>query len=276
MKTSKLKTLIIIILVIVNGFLLSVAIPRLTAERYQMQQEKRILVRLLRESGIQADVDAIPDEAKLKSLAAGRDGAVEARVVRALLGETAFVDRGGGIYSYESAAGEAEFREFGDFSVELTSGSKKYSTPDTAKKLFKDLGFEALNIRGFTEDGAEFAAAEQATDGAALFNCTVKARYDESGLRSVSGTWITLVEPSSREELPAMGVASALVSFLDSSETLGIVCGEITDAEAGYILSRSSPVAQLSPVWMIKADTGTYYVSAITGEILSQKVNVNN
>jgi hypothetical protein len=267
-KISKLKTLIIIMLVIVNGFLLSLALPRLTAERRQMQEEKKSLVRLLRESDIQTDIEAIPDDVRLETLTVGRDEAVESKAVRMLLGEYEFSDMGGGIHSYESGAGSAEFRAGGDFSIELTSGAERYRTPDTAGRLFKDLGFDALNFRTFFEDGSECASADQALNGAAIFNCTVTARYDETGLRSISGTWITSAEPSSREDTRAIGVATALVSFLDRSENMGIVCGEITGVEAGYLLSRSSQSVELNPVWRIAADTGTYFVNALSGEII--------
>ena len=227
-------------------------------------RKKKSLVRLLRRATYRQyrshtdDVRLNPDGRKRRGCRVeGRSDASRVRIF----------GHGGGIHSYR-AARVRQSSARADFSIELTSGAERYRTPDTAGRLFKDLGFDALNFRTFFEDGSECASADQALNGAAIFNCTVTARYDETGLRSISGTWITSAEPSSREDTRAIGVATALVSFLDRSENMGIVCGEITGVEAGYLLSRSSQSVELNPVWRIAADTGTYFVNALSGEII--------
>ncbi len=267
MKMSQLKTLMIIILVIVNVFLMIQVIMKKTDERVQKQEVKQSLVDLLKKNDIEISPGIIPEEQTLEGLDAVRAQEAESRAAQALLGKTEPVDMGGGINSYESLNGRAEFRMGGDFIIELESETK-YRAADSAKKLFKDIGFSAQkeSVQQRSENGQSYVTAMQEIDGVPLFDCTVTAVFGPQGLQSISGNWVTGTQPNSQADT-AMSAPTALVTFLDWSGIQGKVCGEILELRAGYQLIRSGTAATLAPVWRIVADTGVYYLDALTGDI---------
>ena len=93
----------------------------------------------------------------------------------------------------------------------------------------------------------------------------VTAVFDDEGLRSLSGTWITAANHNTQSDSTAMGIASALVAFLDGRT---VVCREILSLKAGYYLvSSTGSSVRLNPVWQITVDSGEYYLDAVSGEI---------
>ena len=136
MKMSQLRTIIIVILVIVNIFLMAQVIPKEIAEKQQRQEEKESLVDLLARSDITIDVDAIPDDETLPGLIAGRDVETEARAVEALIGESEGVDMGGGIFAYTSESGTAMFYTGGEFDIVIT-GESTYNSVESVENAFK-------------------------------------------------------------------------------------------------------------------------------------------
>ena len=99
MEWGKLKNLIILILLLVNGFLLVlVGTRREEALRYERRALKQT-VQVLRRGGVEVDLDAVADGAGLTPMAVERDLAREAALAQVLLNQAVQGNnRGGGLY----------------------------------------------------------------------------------------------------------------------------------------------------------------------------------
>ncbi|MFG6352545.1 MAG: hypothetical protein K1W21_13260, partial [Oscillospiraceae bacterium] len=99
MEWRKLKNIIILILLLVNGFLLVLAASRWGEARQYARDALDGAAQVLEGSGIQVDPDAAVPADGLAPLTVERDLAWEAQMARALLGKDAQADnRGVGRY----------------------------------------------------------------------------------------------------------------------------------------------------------------------------------
>ena len=116
MDRFRLKNIIILILLLLNGFLLFSLSQRRTMQRDAFRRTAEQLVALFEEDGMALDGGAISQAAPLGGAALVRDAAQEERAAAFLLGEAlSSSDQGGGIFHYAGAAGEALFRSSGGF-----------------------------------------------------------------------------------------------------------------------------------------------------------------
>ena len=116
MDRSRLKNIIILILVLVNGFLLASLAQRRSAERDASRRTAEQLAALFQADGMVLDARAISRDAPPDGVALSRATALEEQAAAFLLGDAlTSSDQGGGIYHYAGAAGEALFRSSGSF-----------------------------------------------------------------------------------------------------------------------------------------------------------------
>ena len=107
----------------------------------------------------------------------------------------------------------------------------------------------------------------QVVEGRRVFNCSVDMNYGNSGLTSVTGR-LVLGSFAAVTGEPAMDAGTALMRFIANMESSGFICTEIVSMELGYTMSAQVTGSfQLTPVWHVTADTGEYYVNAISGAV---------
>ena len=115
MEWPKLKNIIILILLLLNGFLLVLVGMRYTES---VQYERAALeqtLKVLEGQGIQADGAALAPAGELAPLTAERDLERELQLAQALLGQdTQAENRGGGLYLYRGGGGELSVRAGGE------------------------------------------------------------------------------------------------------------------------------------------------------------------
>ena len=113
-----LKNIIIIILVLVNGFLLgSLSMRYWSAAKAQDQMEEQ-LVALFASDGMELDPDIISQDAPPSSLSLSRDLDREQAAAAFFLGsDMAQGDQSGDTYTYSSKLGAARFRSNGGFDI---------------------------------------------------------------------------------------------------------------------------------------------------------------
>ena len=116
MERFRLKNIIILILVLLNGFLVSSLAQRRTAERDAFHRTAEQLAALFEENGMTLEPGAVSRDLPPDGVALARDTALEERAAAFLLGDALSVsDQGGGIFHYAGPAGEAFFRSSGGF-----------------------------------------------------------------------------------------------------------------------------------------------------------------
>lgn len=271
MEWHKLKNIILLILLVVNGFLLVLVGSR---RKEDAEYERRALeqtVQVLERSGIQVRLEAVDPADGLSPSMVERDLEREAQLARALLGQTAEADnRGGGLYFYRSDEGELSVRAGGELSAKLEGGAHwQTDHPERrAAELLKKMGIDAEQI-DVAEDG-EWTRVRfrQLWNGAAVFSCEIEFTYQNGVLDSIQGSLLT-AQAGTAEAGQVLTLPTALMRFSEAVGATGDVCSAIQSMEAGYrgTAQSLSGGTRLAPVWLVTTDTAKYYLDCATGSL---------
>lgn len=264
-----LKNIIIIILVLVNGFLLGSLAMRETSEHSSRRQAEEQLVALFAADGISLDADAISGETPPAALSLLRDTKREREAAAFFLGQAITQeDQGGGIYTYTGASGTATFRSNGSFDIRgvLTSDSGENLCETFCQRFFYGKPTFLLDEAG----NGSGSAVYQYNQKLPVFNCTVTFTFEGGALTGVSGTLLPeegTPSPESREPLSA---AAALTTFQKMCRESKVVVSAVTEMYPCYELQSSGTSGlSLVPAWCIFTDIADYYVNCITGTVTS-------
>ncbi len=271
MEWRKVKNIIILLLLLVNGFLLFLVWARKSEADAYDQAALTQAVEALGVQGIRVEQSALSGAEGLSPATVERDVAGEGKLAAALLGETAAGDnRGGGLYLYQTDAGEVSVRPGGELSARLNDAPRLHTDDPAAHAaaLLKKMGVEGEQS-GVTrlEDGGAAVAFVQRWEGIPLFSCTAVFTYREGRLQAVDGVLLAF-GTASGESGGVLTLPTALMRFLDGVRERGDVCSAIQSMEAGYRASQAaSGVTRLTPCWHIATNTAEYYLDAATGAL---------
>lgn len=272
MEWRKLKNLIILILLTVNGFLLVlVGIRREESASYERSALEQT-VQVLEKGGIQVDIEAIVPADGLPPMTVERDVEREARLVSALLDEEVQGDnRGGGLYLYQGKLGEVSLRAGGELSADLSQDDHwKTARPEEhAAALLKKLGVKGALADQVDEGEDVVLRFRQSWNGAPVFSCEVEFIYRDGYLTALRGTLLMAAEGTA-EAGQALTLPTALMRFSEGLGATGDVCSAIRAMEPGYrgtVQSLSGGV-RLTPVWLVTTDTANYYLDCVTGALI--------
>ena len=191
MEWRKLKNIMILILLVVNGFLLVLVWSRRDESvRYQRRALERT-ARVLNQKGIDVHLDAAAPADGLTALTLERDLDRERQMAQGLLGRDVQADnRGGGLYLYRGGGGELSVRAGGELSAALADGpEQRTSDPGRhAAALLRDMGIRAEQTGVTQEDGWTRVRFRQSWDGVPLFSCEAQFAYRDGRLQTVQGT----------------------------------------------------------------------------------------
>ena len=271
MEWRRLKNIIILILVMLNGFLLVlVGLRRGEAAQYD-RSALEYTVEVLAGRGIVVDPAGLSPAGDLPSLSLERDLETERKLVRALLDEAVEADnRGGGLYLFQGALGEVSFRAGGGLSVILADSPAwdAAGPEDHAAALLNKMGISARQLSTEIQDGRTSVRFRQLWNKVPVFSCEVEFVYENGRLRTVQGTLLTAGQ-GVEEAGEVLSVPTALMRFLDGVTATGDVCSSIRSMEAGYRVA-SQPLSggvRLTAVWLVSSDTADYYLDGATGAL---------
>lgn len=273
MEWPKLKNIIILILLVVNGFLLVlVGARKEESARYERLALEQTM-QALENGGIQVDPDAVDSAEGLTPMAAERDLGRELQLAKALLGKgTVQVEnQGGGLYLYQNGSGELSVRAGGELSAEMADDPNLLADggPERhAAGLLKRMGIDAEQIDVTEESEWTRVRFRQVWNGVPVFSCEVEFVYDDTRLSSVQGTLLT-AQAGTAEAGSCLTLPTALMRFSEGIASAGDVCTAIRSMEAGYrgtVQSLSGGV-RLAPVWLVTTDTADYYLDGVTGAL---------
>ncbi len=266
---SKIKNLIIIILLLVNLFLLAMVLhDRIEASRTQRQALADVSA-AFESSGIELTADVQWNE-KLSGCSISRDLSRESAMVKSVIGTSTVEDLGGNILLYVGANGEARFRGTGEFEIILTPRAIPVSgSPlDTAKDVLSDMGYKTDASLALVENDADATTVTLLCRyrGNNVYNCSVSFVFTPDYLMMISGR--RPLEWSADAESSEISAPTVLMRFLAEIRERGVVCSEVRGLELGYSMAASaSGEGSLTPCWRIVTDTGQYYINAMTGKI---------
>ena len=270
MEWSRIKTIVIIMLFLVNIVMAAFVLYRGNAAETLRDDAKENIVDIFKRNGISIEKSAIPDDGVIYELKTERNLESEAKIAELFLGTTVREDQGGNIFYYQSSDGWAKFRGNGDFEIELGGGGiiSDGDYKELVYALLKQMDFTAdSKTTEISTDGITVFRVYQNTNGNRIFNCLAEFEFENGRLVKVSGKRLTGVLLSGGGE-GSMNAMTALMSFLNNLNEGGEVCSEVRAVEIGYYAELpASGVLSLIPTWKITADTGEYHINALTGEM---------
>lgn len=276
MAMSKLKNIILAILIAANLLLLALVIPARREARASEQAIFDSLQQLFAEYGVTLDTALPTDEAPLAPLVLEADETAQATAARALLGEDAAPDAGAGSYRalYRAASGSCQFVHGGSFSAELSPGrGMSGELPRAAEKLLAAMGFACDGALSAVRQsaGVYTLTATQCALDAPVFSARLTLSCANGALTALSGTFLTgtpTVDADADTD-GGLACADALIAFLHSRDSLGWVGSRVISVRQGYVQTEtaSATTVRLSPVWRVETDTGAFYVDGATGAV---------
>lgn len=258
MEWSKIKNIVIVLLVVVNLLLLGQVAYREAESANLRRQAREEAAALLAGSGIQVDLDAMPDDRELGPMRCERDSGKEAALAAALLGETTLGENGG----YAGAKGRAWFYSSGDFNVELEEGAYplgEKAAADLALQVMDKLDFQGEVLSVEETGGTVTVQMRQSWEGAPIFSCEAELTFENGSLRSIRGRRLPGA-PTAVAGEGAMTVTTALVRFLSGVTEGGYVRSQVKGMTAGYEMTAVPPSGafRLTPVWQIETDASPF------------------
>lgn len=267
MERSKLKNIILTILVITNILLLGLMISQRMESRHYRQQTLLDAVELLAQQGITARVEDMPDRDFPTPQVLEQDAQAELAAFSALLGQDTVYAQRGLVSLYTGSLGSAEVRGDGAFELELNAGAYPLDGQEITQHALA-----VLSLMGFS--GQITAAEEDAVTAVEVlkdvpvFSCSVLLRYEDGQLRSIEGTRLpgkATADPQARTQL---STATLLVRFRAGIINSGDACTAVVSATQGYVLAAdASRSLRLTPVLRLETDTNLYILNALTGEL---------
>lgn len=266
MDTHRLKNIIILILLLVNGCLLGALGIRTVSHYNASRQAAEQLVALFAQDGIALEENQIPSQIPPTSRTLQRTTELDASLAKSLLGNDLTVsDMGGGIYTYSNASGSAQFRSNGSFDVIWDNQDGHTTSERWCRTFCSQYGYR--DIVSTVTDGTGTVTAVQWFDEWPVINCTVTFTLQDGVLLSASGAHIpdTYIAQGNDTMLNAM---TALSIFLAERRNTGAVMSVVNGISLCYQLESSAAAPMtLEPAWRISVDTAVYYVNCITGAV---------
>ena len=268
MQWSRIKTIILILLALVNGFLLVLVVGRESTAHRQQNDTLTSAIHVLERSGIHVEEDILPDSMELTVCSVARSRETERSMAEAFLGQTEEESLGGDVFRYVSSAGSVQFHSSGAFYASFSPGALPLgdsSPAEHAVALMEQVG-ETWEVVSDTTDGT--VVLRQLWQGAPVYSCTAEFRYEGGELRAISnGLRLTGVPESAPAGTP-LSIPTVLIQFLAHISEWGDVSSEITGLEAGYLYTSGlTGAGTLTPVWHIETDTNLYVMDAFTGDL---------
>ena len=268
MDRSRLKNIIIIILLLLNVFLCASLVLRETSIRSAHNRTVEQLTALFAEDDMELSAAAISQDVPPSAFSFTRDPALERKVAAFFLGDGLTPDsRGDSIYTaYTGSLGTAQFRSNGSFDV---SGTLSEGNAEAVCRSF--CSTFALDAPTFLldETGTGKAVAAYRYDHLPIYNCTVTFSIRDGCLVAVSGTLLPTTAAAFTAEQTPLSAAAALVSFQQYRRESGASASSVTGTYLCYELQSSATSLSIAPAWCVETDVAKYYVNCITGSVSS-------
>lgn len=276
MEWSKIKNIVILILLCVNVALLGLLLPMERQQARLAAETWTGAVSALERGGIAFAADAPPLQLELAPLTVTRDRTGEQAAAEALLGPLQEDTGSSAVRTlYTGSGGTAEFTMGGEFALYPLEGIRPLegeSRDAAGRACLLQLGLTGRLVETRTETlpgGGErhILTYCQEWEGVPIFSCRTEVTWQEDALVSIQGE--RLVGTASPAPGEVLSTAGVLVRFLAGLNQAGDLCTRIDAMTAGYRVTGARPV-QLTPVWSIETDNGTYCLNAIDGTLLPQ------
>lgn len=262
MRWSKIKNIVIALLLVVDLLLLGQVVLRETESAALRRQAREEAAALLAASGIRVDLEAMPEDRELGPMWCQRDSGKEAALAAALLGEATLGEDGG----YAGAKGRVWFYSSGEFTVELDPSAYSLgeeSAEELSARVMDKLDFQGEILSVTEENGVVAVRMRQSWEGSPIFSCEAVLTYRDGSLRTIQGKRLPGV-PTPVAGDGAMTVTTALIRFLSGVTEGGYVRSQVKSMTVGYEMTAMPPggAFKLTPVWQVETDASPFWMDA--------------
>lgn len=275
MSTSRLKTMILLVLLVCALCLSAVAIPNRLAQTRERRQMLAELKELYAGYALTIELDELPQEATLYSVELSETG--QQTAAQALLGTKVRADGGEDRFEtvYASEAGTLHTTRSGGFDAALTGQVSVRNPEKAARKLLRSMGFAVGSLQRRQEDAAVVFTAAQSLLGVEILKSGLEFCYRDGCLTAVRGTFYTGAEAITRvSEQPCISAADALTQLLSQRDALGWVGSSVTGLSQAYQPTDTAASGiRFVPVWIVRTDTGSFCVNAVTREVTARSAS---
>lgn len=265
MRWTKIKNIILLLLVVVNLFLLALVGVRAwrTAQNDRQAQER--MLRILENNGISFQPQTLPGPIGLTPQRLTAE-TMEQRQAALLVGEVTAAESMGTRIIYRGTHGVLSVSSSGEAVLDYFSDCTL-----TEAEVWNALGELGLTFR----ETGRTQTREELTVEACLLWGDVPLPDETVRLTCNGGVPVTLTfrfllgtaEPQAAASEP-LSAATALLRLLDALNQQGYICSRIDRLYAGYVLSGAGPFT-LEPAWFVEIDTAPWRlaINAYTGEV---------
>lgn len=271
MPISKLKNIMILILLVTNALLLVLLVPLARQRQSQLEQAQETLQQLFADAGVHLNAGQLPDTLDLYTLEFTPDEGGALPAMQALLGEMVLMEHDSTRYiqTYSSAAGTCQLSRGNALTAKLQEQQAVTDVARDLSGLLVRMGLEPAYVSTpqRVRAGVYSVTATQQLLDVPVFTAAVTATYENNALTALEGTlYFDTTGLVRTDDITGCTVADALVAFLASRDTLGWVGSTVTHVEQGYCRAdtASAAVVRLVPGWAIFTDTGDFWVNGIT------------
>ena len=263
MEWSKMKNIILIILIIANMFLGGLVALRVNNDRQYARAMQADTVSALAASGITIQPELLAAARLPSPVTLQRDETQEAAFAAALLG-VCTKETSGTSAVYSGSMGSVIFRSSGSFELQYDTMPSSAGDPAAlAVGLLSSAGVKTETVSVSDRQ----VVLRQTRGDAPLFNCTVTFQFTAQALQTVTGT-LLLSAGETAENREPLSVSTCLVRLLADINDAGDICNSITALTPGYlaVASLTAPI-ELQPALQVTTDTGVYEINALTGAV---------
>lgn len=251
MPASKIKNLIIVILVLANLFLLALVLPARREKAKQAQQEEAQIAALFSEAGVTLALPNVPTSQELYpiEIACAKDAQLAA--AEKLAGER-------GRYTLD---------EYGMLEALYDGATEAPDILADAQARLKatDLNCTALHL----SDDGQSVSAYLKVSGMPVFTDPVTFTYQDNTLIRISALLAVPRSAVRTDRTSGISAEDALLAFYGSRMETGWVGSRITGMTQGYTAKSAVPEQTLAlmPCWRIETDTGAFLVDGMTAAV---------
>ena len=266
MPTGQLKSMVLALLLVANLAFGALLLYRSNqAARFQQDTLHQAIALLENEAGIRMP-QALPDGMPLVPLAATRSAEDDLRFMGSFLGYSSVdaEDQGGGLVRYTGTQGSGYLRRNAAFDIIFSpdAGFPENESPvEFAARLLAITGIEAQMLSAAPTND-EPLVYQQLIGGTPVLGYHIVFTFRQGAPVAVSGHYISPSRQPQTFSAEPLDMATLLTRFYAGLRSGSYLCKELTAVSTAY---QSDSAGQFLPVWMLRTDTGVFYLDPISG-----------
>lgn len=272
MDNSKVKNIIIILLLIADIFLITLVGGETRKEQKEQQSRIASIQDIFADAGITLDKNIDLTQSSPTAYELSRSMETEEKNICRLVGKCAVEDKGAGKYFYAGITGQADFSGSGEFNILFETDKYSHSgdPASVAKEAIKKIKIYAVedDFAPNSGDMTQGLTLFSTYDGVLIYNAPIKCYFSANRLSIVSGIRpldSAIVMNSNNSGLDCI---SGLMTFLQYLRETRHVCSEIKSIKACYFNEVTGlGTSILRPTWRIGTDSGYFFVNTLTGKV---------